>query len=138
MLITKFPVKTCQKLEGINKCNIWFINERSNIAQKNLVQCFPDISWLLKMNECKDKKKKNRRKIHLWTRWGNQQCMVNVLKKLCKREILDEMKITFWMFWSSKKFHDEKWNLFIKVDFRYKCFSYSCHLHDKWILLSSF
>lgn len=57
MLITKFPVKTCQKLEGINKCNIWFINERSNIAQKNLVQCFPDISWLLRMNERKNKKK---------------------------------------------------------------------------------
>lgn len=56
MLITKFPVKICQKLEGINKCKVWFRNERSTIAQKNLVPCFPDISWLLTMNECKDKK----------------------------------------------------------------------------------
>lgn len=37
MLITKFPVKIHQYLEGINKCKVWFKNERGTIAQKNLV-----------------------------------------------------------------------------------------------------
>lgn len=56
MLMAILLVKIHQKLEGIKKDTVWFRNEGEVSAQENLVQCFSDISWLLKMIVCNDYK----------------------------------------------------------------------------------